>query len=282
MSVDPYLIPGTDTLRNKAGITDRATLDNFEREVTTARSFELIAKPIEGNFDFDHLKDIHKHLFQDVYEWAGEPRTIGISKGGHQFEWPERLQRSADKVFGELAQEDHLKGLDRKEFVDRAAHYLNEINVLHPFREGNGRSQRAFMDHVAENAGRAFQWSKVTPKEMIDASIHGYAVDTSKLKDVLDKALVEPLKKKDRDERLADVAANDPQAHSLITDARNNILSLSEQNIESRESREQLADAVTDRLLSYHESGRDVKELLKQPDITQQQQRDPNRDDRSR
>ena len=157
MSVDPYLIPGTDTLRNKAGITDRATLNDFEREVTTARSFELIAKPIEGNFDFDHLKDIHKHLFQDVYEWAGKPRTIGISKGGHQFEWPEQLQRSADKVFGELAQEDHLKGLDREEFVDRAAHYLNDINVLHPFREGNGRSQRAFMDHVAENAGRAFQ-----------------------------------------------------------------------------------------------------------------------------
>ena len=96
---------------------------------------------------------------------------------------------------------------------------------------------------------------------MIDASIHGYAVDTSKLKDVLDKALVEPLKK-DRDERLADVAANDPQAHSLITDTRNNILSLSEQNIELPESREQLADAVTDRLLSYHESGQDVKESI--------------------
>ena len=108
MSADPYLIPGTDTLRNKAGITDRATLDNFEREVTTARSFELIANPIDGSLDYDHLKDIHQHLFQDVYEWAGEPRTIGISKG---------------------------------------------------------RSQRAFMDHVAENAGRAFQWSKVLPKE---------------------------------------------------------------------------------------------------------------------
>ena len=163
MSADPYLIPGTDTLRNKAGITDRATLDNFEREVTTARSFELSANPIDGNLDYDHLKDIHQHLFQDVYEWAGE---------------------------------DHLKGLDREQFVDRAAHYLNEINVLHPFREGNGRSQRAFMDHVAENAGRAFQWSKVSPKEMIDASIHGYAVDTAKLKDVLDKALIEPLKKR--------------------------------------------------------------------------------------
>ena len=81
MSADPYLIPGTDTLRNKAGITDRATLDNFEREVTTARSFELIANPIDGNLDYDHLKDIHQHLFQDVYEWAGKPRTIGISKG---------------------------------------------------------------------------------------------------------------------------------------------------------------------------------------------------------
>lgn len=196
MSADPYLIPGTDTLRNKAGITDRATLDNFEREVTTARSFELIANPIDGNLDYDHLKDIHQHLFQDVYEWAGKPRTIGISKGGHQFEWSERLQRSADKIFGELAGEDYLKGLDRGQFVDRAAHYLNEINVLHPFREGNGRSQRAFMDHVAEDTGRAFQWSKVSPKEMVDASIHGYAVDTSKLKDVLDKALIEPLKKR--------------------------------------------------------------------------------------
>ena len=88
------------------------------------------------------------------------------------------------------------KGIDRGQFVDRATHYLNEVNVLHPFREGNGRSQRAFMDHVAENAERAFQWSKVSPKEMLDASIHGYAVDTSKLKDVLDKALIELLKKR--------------------------------------------------------------------------------------
>ena len=74
MAIDPYLIPGTKTLQNKLGITDPATLSNFERKFTSARDAAAIANPVPGNLDFDHLKDIHKNLFQDVYEWAGQVR----------------------------------------------------------------------------------------------------------------------------------------------------------------------------------------------------------------
>lgn len=81
MAIDPYLIPGTKTLQNKLGITDSATLSTFERKFTSARDAAAITNPAPGNLDFDHLKYIHKNLFQDVYEWAGQVRTVNIAKG---------------------------------------------------------------------------------------------------------------------------------------------------------------------------------------------------------
>ncbi|NKC01949.1 MAG: cell filamentation protein Fic [Pseudomonadales bacterium] len=191
MSADPYFIPGTTTLRNLAGIINEDTLAEYVREASAVRLFELDANPLDLPLDFKYLLAIHQHIFQDVFTWAGRIRTIGMSKGTTQFEWPERIERYANTLFDELRDEQYLVGLARDEFIARAAHYLNEINVLHPFREGNGRAQRAYFDHLAAKAGFAFQWSNVTPKEMIDASIHGFAVDTELFEDVLNRCLLD-------------------------------------------------------------------------------------------
>ncbi len=207
MAVDPYLIPGTETLKNKADCSDADSLSRFEGDATSIRLYELMIKPVQGNLNLKHLQAIHAFLFQDVYEWAGEIRTIGIDKGFARFEWPERIEASADRIFCGLSDEDHLRGTDRAQFIVRSAYYLNEINILHPFREGNGRAQRAFMDCVADQAGHSFNWGKVNAKEMIDASIHGYAVDTSKLEMVLDKAASGHSKKK----HLADENLHSPK-----------------------------------------------------------------------
>lgn len=214
MAIDPYLIPGTKTLHNKLGITDPATLSNFERKFTSARDAAAIANPVPGNLDFDHLKDIHKNLFQDVYEWAGQVRTVNIAKG-EAFAPMQNIDSFAKSTFDTLKADNYLQGLSKDEFLDRAAHHLGEINALHPFRDGNGRAQRAFMDQVAGRAGYTFDWSKTNQREMIDASIHSFNVDPSKMRALLEKTLIEPLKQKDRQQRLDDLAANDPQAHAV-------------------------------------------------------------------
>jgi cell filamentation protein len=85
MSDDPYTYPETTTLRNKLGIRDAEQLDALERRMAAQRAAEGIPA---GDFGLAHLQEIHRHLFQDVYDWAGQVRTVELNKGGHQFMFP--------------------------------------------------------------------------------------------------------------------------------------------------------------------------------------------------
>lgn len=176
MSDDPYLIPGTGTLRNSKGITDPARLEVFETRVSAARIYQLVAGEvtIPGRWNLDHLMAHHRHIFADVYPWAGQLRTVSIEKGTTLFCLPENIESAAAAIFGNLARDKYLRGLERSEFVAGAAHVLVEINVLHPAREGNGRAQRAFMLSLARQAGWNLDWSQVDPDSNIHASIAGY------------------------------------------------------------------------------------------------------------
>jgi cell filamentation protein len=145
---DDYLDPVSGVLKNRLGITDAATLEETEAALVATRSYELAQTPLKGRFDLAHLQAIHRHLFRDVYEWAGELRTIDISKGGHLFAHHTHIQSAAATIFKQLAEEKHLAGLGPDDFSRRAAHYLGELNALHPFREGNGRAQREFASHL--------------------------------------------------------------------------------------------------------------------------------------
>lgn len=262
MAIDPYLDPASGVLRNKLGITDPTKLSNFERDASALRQASMIANPVGGKLDFDHFKAVHERLFQDVYDWAGQTRTVEISKGNSAFAPVQHIETHAKKVFGDLAAENHLQGMKRDQFLDRAAHHLGEINALHPFREGNGRAQRAFMDEVAGRAGYGFDWSKTNQKEMIAASYESFHSSPKKLRDLLDRTLVEPLKEKQREDRLDALAKDDPAAHKTIVGVRDNVLQLSESNVGSAASRERLANAVTDRLLDHHAQGKDVTKLV--------------------
>ena len=110
-------------------------------EISSARADESLP---EGNLDFAHYKAVHHHLFQDVYEWAGNARTVRMFKGGNPFCFPENIENQATRLFGELQADGFLQGLDDSAFADKAAHFLAELNVIHAFREGNGRSQLTF------------------------------------------------------------------------------------------------------------------------------------------
>ena len=142
---DTYCYPGTDVLRNKAEITNAEDLDAYEGELSTLRSIEILENPVAGQFNLAHLQRIHLALFQDIYDWAGEIRTVDISRGNSRFANVRFIEAAANDIFNKLARENWLKGLDADALSKRLAHYLSEINALHPFREGNGRVQRIFI-----------------------------------------------------------------------------------------------------------------------------------------
>lgn len=156
---DPYLTL-SGILANRWGIEDQDLLDAAETAVTDMRLIELHSRPMAGAFDLRHLRAIHRHIFQDVYEWAGEIRTVEIAKT-HLFCERGALEAEASRVFGALHLEAHLTDVPREQFVSRAAHYYGEVNRLHPFREGNGRAQREFFRQLGLAAGWPLRWDRL-------------------------------------------------------------------------------------------------------------------------
>lgn len=166
---DTYCLPGSSVLRNKGGISDQDLLDQYEADFTAVRLLELARNPILGKFDLDHLCQIHRYLFQDVYDWAGNIRTVDIFRGDSRFCNVRNIQTYSNTVFSSLRDENYLTALSKKQFAARAAHYLSEINAIHPFREGNGRVQRLFMSQLAESAGFSMSYAALGRTEMYAA-----------------------------------------------------------------------------------------------------------------
>lgn len=186
---DDYCYPGTSVLRNKLNYQDQESLDRFEADITTLRMIELLESPITGNFDLSHLQKIHFHIFQDVYHWAGEIRTVDISRGESRFANQLYIKSSAAKLFEKLARDNRLLGLDINIFAEKAAYYLSEINAIHPFREGNGRAQRAFIAQLCNQAGYLFDYSDVEPAEFLKAMINAFNGDENLLGKIVRRSL---------------------------------------------------------------------------------------------
>jgi cell filamentation protein len=171
-AVDPYTDPETGILRNRIGARTQAALDQAEGGLSVHRLVELAeAYPVRPSGDLDELRGIHRHLFQDLYEWAGQTRTVDIRKpGGEPFLPVSRIDTGARFVFDELRADRHLRGLSRSRFVERLAHHYDALNYLHPFREGNGRAQRVFWSRVAGDAGWQLDWRLVSRERNNEAS----------------------------------------------------------------------------------------------------------------
>ena len=175
---DPYCYPGTSVLKNRLNIRDQAVLDQFEALITTQRSEEPL--PI-GQLGFEHYLALHRHLFQDVFDWAGSLRTVRIAKGGSMFCYPEHIEAEMRKLFGTLADESFLQGPAPAEFASRAGHLLAELNAIHPFREGNGRTQLTYLTLLAERAGHPLALERMVPGQMLEAMIASFQADEGPL-----------------------------------------------------------------------------------------------------
>ena len=185
MPEDPYSDPVTGVLYNKLGLGTAAGLEAAEREITHAALILLDESPVSPSYDLPHLQEIHKRIFGDIYEWAGQIRTVAIAKGA-MFCLPQYIDSSAAVIFGELHDEDCLRGLRRDAFVARLAHYLGEVNALHPFREGNGRAQRAFFGQLARDAGFTLAWQHLDPARNVEASAAIMRGDPEPMREMLD------------------------------------------------------------------------------------------------
>jgi len=174
-SIDPVssdCYPGTSVLVNRFDIRDEEKLNEIEGVITSARYAQWLIDPAAASFDFDHYKTIHRFLFADLYDWAGRVRTADISKKGTVFIPAEDIEQQADLIFGRLRDHRFLQGLPQQEFVEEIVDFYCATNILHPFREGNGRTQRAFLTQLIRNAGYDISFADMDTELLMIATIH--------------------------------------------------------------------------------------------------------------
>jgi cell filamentation protein len=177
-------------LKNRLGIADPAVLADVERNVTAAALFRIRRQPIPGRYDLNHLRAFHLAIFRDVYPWAGRFRTVAMSRTA-LFALPQHIEPYLSGVLASLDTEGYLRDRPFRPFVERLAHYLAEVNAVHPFREGNGRTQRAFFRQLARDAGWQIPWERMDPDENVAASIAAMRGDERPLAAML-AGLVQP------------------------------------------------------------------------------------------
>jgi cell filamentation protein len=185
VAADPYVYPGTDVLRNLLDIRQAADLGEREAALSAIRIAQLERRFIPGDFDLAHLQATHRYVFGDIYPWAGELRTVRITKGGDLFALPEHISAYLTTLFANFAREDRLHGLGREQFVERLTHYYAETNAVHPFREGNGRAQRAFVGQIAKAAGHPIAWVHLDAERNIEAARESHRGNNSPLREML-------------------------------------------------------------------------------------------------
>ena len=184
-----YCYPGSFVLKNKLGIEDYEELKAAEREITALKLAQMDAEPslVKQSFDAKHLCSIHKLAFGDIYEWAGEYRSINISKGT-LFCAFQYISDMVDDLMGKLAAEKFLADAGG-DLGNRLAFYLGEINAIHPFREGNGRTQRAFVRQLAWRNGHLLSFADVADEEMAVASLESFNGNNSKMEEIVARGL---------------------------------------------------------------------------------------------
>lgn len=183
-----YCYEGTNTLVNKLDIKDLKLLEKYEKTTVALKLLSLEKQGISGNFDITHFSNIHRFLFDEIYLFAGLFRTENIAKDNFRFaEW-EYIESELNKLLDNLKSENYLQNLDKQTLAERLAYYTAELNVLHPFREGNGRTTREFIRQLALKNNYYLNFNSVSSTELLNASIKS-VIDTTDLANIIFKCL---------------------------------------------------------------------------------------------
>ena len=161
---------GTTCLVNKLGIRDEKKLSEIEAGITFAKAVMLEETPIDDDFGFEHFKKIHEFLLCDLYEWAGQVRTVDISKKRTKFLDAASIESIGTKCFAKV-KDGYFENLSFDEFVKRIAEFYNDVNYIHPFREGNGRTQRIYFTQLIRHYGYDINFADVDTDELMIATI---------------------------------------------------------------------------------------------------------------
>ena len=182
--IDPYIYPNTEVLKNKFGIRDSERLLEIEKTITLGAWQDIREGKIKikKTFDYKHLKSLHKELFKDLYDWAGKERTVDISKPGTLFCRAMFIEEEAKRIFNNLKKDNFLKDIkDKSKFSEKLGQLFLDINMLHPFREGNGRSQRLFIGDLVKENGYYLEWANISKEEMIQISKNDNVKEVAKI-----------------------------------------------------------------------------------------------------
>jgi len=187
---DPYYWQDIKVLKNRLQIREAQRLQQAELAFTALRAATIELGP--RNLGFPHLRAIHRTLFQDLYDWAGELRQIDIYLDDTPFCHFEYLEKQGNALMAALEAENGLADLSPDKFTQRLAHYYCEINMLHPFRDGNGRAQRLFFEQLALHAGWLIDWQHVEREAWLKANRDGVSGDLAGLIAIFDKVISRP------------------------------------------------------------------------------------------
>lgn len=182
--IDPYVYPNTEVLKNKFGIRDSERLLEIEKTITLGAWQDIREGKIKikKTFDYKHLKSLHKELFKDLYDWAVKERTVDISKPGTLFCRAMFIEEEAKRIFNNLKKDNFLKDIkDKSKFSEKLGQLFLDINMLHPFREGNGRSQRLFIGDLVKENGYYLEWANISKEEMIQISKNDNVKEVAKI-----------------------------------------------------------------------------------------------------
>ena len=181
--------PGTSVLVNKLGIQNQAQLDENETLIVGVKSLQFELAPFPEPLDFNYYKKLHRFLFDELYEWAGIVRSINLSKQHTRFCPADEIESLAGRMFSRIEQMDFLCGLPREDFIAELTDFYSSVNYLHPFREGNGRTQRLYFRQLAQRAGYKLDFAAVDSDRMMIAIIHAASGIEETLHNVFDEII---------------------------------------------------------------------------------------------
>jgi cell filamentation protein len=189
-----YMYSNTDVFKNKFDIRDLKDLKEQEMFFTSIRITDLQIKPLLGDLTFEHLKKIHKYIFQDIYDFAGETRKVDIEKGNSKFCCSQYIEIEAERIFKKLAEEKHYSEYNFLQYSEKIANFMGDLIALHPFREGNGRANREYLRILCWRNGYELNYNFFSKEEILKADILAFNGDISLLLELINKGLINKIK----------------------------------------------------------------------------------------